>query len=386
MNENKENNLHEELEPHEADTVTSENTELKEDTESGSAVEEDTSKPKSKKKLIGIVIAIIAVIVLAGVGVAYAVGTQPQEETTEAVEVVTEEEPEASVELSVNVTCEGWNEDTSTPIVIAVYEGDVKDTLLSTDENIEVPDPILTTDVEANKDVLIEEITEAGTYTVSIVGSPLLEDGTIFEVPEPMVVTFDEETTTETISMTLTKKAAEDVTEADIAAATAAATTAGADTTKVQNASDATRSSASTAQGGTISQGQTTVQSKPASSTNSGSSTSTSSSSSTNTTNNSSGSSTTQTSQPTHVHNWVYHDAVYKTVHHDAVTTQKSYVVCNVCGAKNIDRNHEYQHAINGGVGGTHVVEESVVVTPAYDEQVLVTAAYYSCSGCGATK
>jgi hypothetical protein len=385
MNENKENNLHEELEPHEADTVTSENTELKEDTESGSAVEEDTSKPKSKKKIIGIVVAIIAVIVLAGVGVAYAVGTQPQDEVAEEVEVV-DEEPEASAELSVNITCEGWNADTSTPIVIAVYEGDVKDTLLSTEENIEVPDPILTTDVEANKDVLIEEITESGTYTVSIVGSPLLEDGTIFEVPEPQVVEISADEPL-TVSLVLTAKAAEDVTEADIAAATAAATTAGVDTTKVQNASNATRSSASTAQGGTISQGQTTAQSKPASSNSSGATSNSSgstgtstpssnsgttsnnnngSNSSTNTTNNSSGSSTTQTSQPTHVHNWVYHEAV---------TSQKTIVVCNVCGARDIDKAHCEQHALNGDPSGNHNEIVSTVVTPAY----------YSCS-CGATK
>lgn len=319
-----------------------------------------------------IIIAVVAIALIAG-GVAYALmGQQPQEETPKATEIVKVEKVEQEG-VSVNVACEGWNKDTSTPIVLAIYEGDVKDALLSTDGNVEIPTPINELSLNAGEDTKLEDIVEAGTYTLSIVGSPVLEDGTIFEVPDPQVINYDGENG-QIVKFELVKKDASEVTEADIAAAAAAASAVGADTTKVNNATNNTRNNASSAQGGTIQQGQTNNQSKPSGGNSGG---------------------TTEPSQPSHTHTWVAqtttvtHPAEYKTVHHDAVTQEV--VVCLDCGAQNPSRDHFYQHVISGGNGASTV--KTVTVQAAYDEQVLVKDSWtetittgYKCSGCGATK
>lgn len=105
-------------------------------------------------------------------------------------------------------------------------------------------------------------------------------------------------------------------------------------------------------------------------------------------------------SKPSHQHAWVHHDAVYKTVHHDAVYNNVWHppvtvdvTICNACGAENPGRDHMYQHAINGDKGGTHVItkvvkdgyNEQVLVSAAWDEKVLVSNAYDECS-CGARR
>ena len=85
--------------------------------------------------------------------------------------------------IHAKVNCDGWNQDTSTPIVLSIYQGDVKDTLTSTDENVTAPDPMAEKQVVAGEDTEITEITEKGTYTLAIVGSPMLDDGTLFNLP-----------------------------------------------------------------------------------------------------------------------------------------------------------------------------------------------------------
>lgn len=319
------------------------------------------------KVIIGVV---ILVIIIGAVGAYLYISSQNDGGNSATVETVEQEG------VSVNVACEGWNKDTSTPIVLAIYEGDVKDTLLSTDENVEVPDPINEISLKAGEDTKLEDITEAGTYTLSIVGSPVLEDGTIFEVPDPQVIEYDGEKG-QIVKFELIKKDASQVTEADIAAATAAATAVGADTGKVTNATNNTRNNASSAQGGSIQQGQTSNQSKP-----------------------SGGSSSGGSSQPSHTHNWVAqtttvtHPAEYKTVHHNAVT--ESCYVCNGCGAKFYDGGSLDAHLESGFVNHTDCTSYSTrqeTIQAAYDEQVLVKNAWtetvttgYKCSGCGATK
>lgn len=110
------------------------------------------------------------------------------------------------------------------------------------------------------------------------------------------------------------------------------------------------------------------------------------------------GGSSTQTQQPTHTHNWVpvtttvHHDAQYKTVHHDAVTQERS--ICNSCGA-DITGNesaHMKEYALKGDMSHSYSIVP-VTVQAAYDEQVLVSGAWdetvttgYRCSTCGATK
>lgn len=342
---------------------------------------------KSKKKIvIGIAIAIIILAVIAGVAAYALMGQQPQqEEAPKATDIVKVETVEQEG-VSVNVACEGWNKDTSTPIVLAIYEGDVKDTLLSTDENVEVPDPINEISLNAGEDTKLEDIVDAGTYTLSIVGSPVLEDGTIFEVPDPQVVEYDGEKG-QIVKFELVKKDASEVTEADIAAATAAANAVGADTSKVTNATNNTRNNASSAQGGSIQQGQSNNQSKPSggstSSGNTGGSASggTTSGGSTGSGSTSGGNTSggsTEPSKPTHTHTWVPQYTTEQVPIYDTVTV----VVCDTCGARNVDMNHMYQHAINGENDATHNEYEQVIV--GYDKEQVLTG--YKCSGCGATK
>lgn len=299
-------------------------------------------------------------------------------------------------QVQVTVDCPGWNADTSTPIVLSIYEGDVKDRLTSTEEDAEAPEPLATVEMKSGEATDIEAIEEAGTYTLAVVGSPVLEDGTIFDLPEPQVVEYDGKTG-QKLSFTLTAKAAEDVTEADIAAATEAATIAGVDSGKVTANTNNTRSSASSAQGGTIEKGQTTAQSKPSggNSTPSNSGSANSGNSGSNGGSSNSGNSGSNGSSQSHTHSWVaqtktvHHDAVYKTVHHDAVYKYQD--VCVTCGAINPDLAHSKNHALNGE--SDQVREQRVCVQEAYDEKVLVSNAYdetvttgYKCSGCGATK
>lgn len=326
----------------------------------------DPFRPTGKRNaLIAAGCVAAAAIIIAGGAFAYSSTHQPepkQESKPAAAEVKQAEDPT----IHAKVNCDGWNQDTSTPIVLSIYQGDVKDTLTSTDENVTAPDPMAEKQVVAGEDTEITEITEKGTYTLAIVGSPMLDDGTIFDLPEPQVIEYDGEHGA-SIEMTLTPKAAENVTEADIAAAQAAAVAAGTDAGKASNAANAANSKASSAQGGNVAAGNT--------GSNQGGST------------------------QSHQHNWVaktlHHDAVYENqttyVHHDAVT--KDVMVCNDCGAEGIDRAHLKQETMNGGSGGYHVIKKTI--TAAYDEpvtkSVLVSAAYdetvgYYCPICGATK
>ena len=120
-------------------------------------------------KNIKYIIAAVVALLLVGGGIAYAVVSQQPAKSGELVKVSPVVQTIEENGVLVNVQCEGWNADTSTPIVIAVYEGDVKDTLLSTDENVEVPDPINEISLKAGEDTKLEDITETGTYTLSIV-------------------------------------------------------------------------------------------------------------------------------------------------------------------------------------------------------------------------
>ena len=317
----------------------------------------DPFRPTGKRNaLIAVGCAAAAALIIAGSAFAYSSTHQPepkQESESAAAEVKQVEDPT----IHAKVNCDGWNQDTSTPIVLSIYQGDVKDTLTSTDENVTAPEPMAEKQVVAGEDTEITEITEKGTYTLAIVGSPMLDDGTLFNLPEPQVVEYDGEHGA-SIEMTLTPKAAENVTEADIAAAQATAVAAGTDVGKASNAANAANSKASSAQGGST--------------------------------------------QP-HQHNWVaktvHHDAVYENqttyIHHDAVYENQTVSVCVTCGAENPSLQHSKNHALNGQSDQVVEKQKRVKVKDAYDEpvtkSVLVSAAYdetvgYYCSTCGATK
>lgn len=330
----------------------------------------DPFRPTGKRNaLIAAGCVAAAAIIIAGSAFIYTSthqpAAQPKQESKPAVaEVKQVEDPT----IHAKVNCEGWDEETSTPIVLSIYEGDVKDTLTSTDENVTAPDPMAEKQVKAGVDTEITEITEKGTYTLAIVGSPVLEDGTIFNLPEPQVVEYDGEKGT-SIELTLNAKPAEEVTEADIVAAQATATAVGADSTKVTNNIAVTTNNANNAQGGQMQQGHQH-----------------------------SWTPVTQTVHHDAQYKTVHHEAQYKTVHHDAVT--KKVLICKDCGAEITDRSHSIEEARKGNSGSSYTAtktvqaayDEKVLVSAAYDEQVLVSAAYdetvttgYKCS-CGATK
>ena len=360
----------------------------------------DPFRPTGKRNaLIAAGCVVATAVIIAGGAFAYSQLTKPAEPSHTTPSTATVQQKEDG-KVSVKVNCDGWNADTSTPIVVSVYSGDVKDTLTSTDENTVAPDPLFTKEVEAGVETDLDDIKDNGTYTIAVTGSPILDDGTIFDLPEPQVVDFDTAKGA-SVEITLIAKAADQVTEADIAAAQAAAVASGADAEKVSaKASNATNKAAS-AQGGTVASGTANAATKsnanktgttiPSSNNNQGSNT---------------GSSTGNTTQ-THQHNWVpqtttaHHDAVYKTetsyIHHDAVYETRTVSVCVTCGAENPSLQHSKNHALNGQSDQVREVEKKVLVKNAYDEpvtkQVLVSAAYdetvttgYKCSDCGATK
>lgn len=331
----------------------------------------DPFRPTGKRNaLIAAGCVAAAAIIIAG-AFAYCQLTKPAEPTHTAPSTATVQQKEDG-KVSVKVNCDGWNADTSTPIVVSVYSGDVKDTLTSTDENTVAPDPLFTKDVEAGVETDLDDIKDNGTYTIAVTGSPILDDGTIFDLPEPQVVDFDTAKGA-SVEITLIAKAADQVTEADIAAAQAAAVASGADAEKVSAKASNATSKAASAQGGTVA----------------------------------SGTANTTPSTPAHQHNWVpqtttvHHDAVYKTetsyVHHDAVYETRTVSVCVTCGAENPSLQHSKNHAMNGQSDQVREVEKKVLVKNAYDEpvtkQILVSNAYdetvttgYKCSTCEATK
>lgn len=360
----------------------------------------DPFRPTGKRNaLIAAGCVVAAAVIIAGGAFAYSQLTKPAEPSHTTPSTATVQQKEDG-KVSVKVNCDGWNADTSTPIVVSVYSGDVKDTLTSTDENTVAPDPLFTKEVEAGVETDLDDIKDNGTYTIAMTGSPILDDGTIFDLPEPQVVDFDTAKGA-SVEITLIAKAADQVTEADIAAAQAAAVASGADAEKVSAKASNATSKAATAQGGTVASGTANAATKsnanktgttiPSSNNNQGSNT---------------GSSTGNTTQ-THQHNWVpqtttaHHDAVYKTetsyIHHDAVYETRTVSVCVTCGAENPSLQHSKNHALNGQSDQVREVEKKVLVKNAYDEpvtkQVLVSAAYdetvttgYKCSDCGATK
>lgn len=366
----------------------------------------DPFRPTGKRNaLIAAGCVVAAAAIIAGGAFAYSQLTKPAEPSHTTPSTATVQQKEDG-KVSVKVNCDGWNADTSTPIVVSVYSGDVKDTLTSTDENTVAPDPLFTKEVEAGVETDLDDIKDNGTYTIAVTGSPILDDGTIFDLPEPQVVDFDTAKGA-SVEITLIAKAADQVTEADIAAAQAAAVASGADAEKVSaKASNATNKAAS-AQGGTVASGTANAATKSNANKTGTTIPSGNNNQQGNNQGSNTGSSTGNTTQ-THQHNWVpqtttaHHDAVYKTetsyIHHDAVIQDVYVCACgNEFDTSSALSAHQKQYRLQGISGhGSSSVKEKVIKN-AYDEpvtkQVLVSAAYdetvttgYKCSDCGATK
>lgn len=335
------------------------------------------------------------------------------------------DDEEQDMALILEVKADGWDADTSTP-VIAHIEG--------ADGEVD-----FYTAIDANKQVTVK-VGESGTYTVTFI-SPVNADGSIYKVPSKKVTAGKADKTVAT-GVTFDKVDADKVTKdnlTDIAKDVAEAVKKGdstltgdkgaevvkkfednikknpnADTDAVEKetekAEETAKEDKSDAKTPETSDSKKDDGKATGSSDNSGNKSNSGS-------NTNSGSSSKKDDTPAHQHNWVaqtktvHHDAQYKTVHHDAVTHQvwhdpvtEEHYICNQCGADITSDpwGHINNSLMNGGnCGSYHSIyvtvkqgySETVTDEAAWDEQVLVSKAWdetvttgYKCSSCGATK
>lgn len=420
---------------------------------SDSAEEENAKKPLvifgrefSRKQVCVAGAGILCAALLIGGG-AYAISHAgwTGDSNAPAVSQSKDEEKQDMV-LTLEVKAEGWDADTSTP-VIAHIEG--------ADGEVD-----FYTAIDANKQVTVK-VGKSGTYTVTFI-SPVNADGSIYKVPSKRITAGKTDKTAAT-GVTFDKVDADKVTKdelTDIAKDVAEAVKKGdstltgdkgaevvkkfednikknpnADTDAVEKetgkAEETAKEDKSDAKTPETSGGKKDDGKATGGSDNSGNKSNSSSkkdegksdskpnggNSSNSGSNTNSGSSSKKDDTPTHQHNWVaqtktvHHDAQYKTVHHDAVTHQvwhdpvtEEHYICNQCGADITSDpwGHINNSLMNGGNCGsyhsTYVTVkqgyyETVTDEAAWDEQVQVSAAWdetvttgYKCSSCGATK
>lgn len=320
----------------------------------------DPFRPTGKRNaLIAAGCAVAAAAIIAGGAFAYSQLTKPAEPSHTTPSTATVQQKEDG-KVSVKVNCDGWNADTSTPIVVSVYSGDVKDTLTSTDENTVAPDPLFTKEVEAGVETDLDDIKDNGTYTIAVTGSPILDDGTIFDLPEPQVVDFDTAKGA-SVEITLIAKAADQVTEADIAAAQAAAVASGADAEKVSAKASNATSKAASAQGGTVASGTANAATKSNANKTGTTIPSGNNNQQGNNQGSNTGSSTGNTTQ-THQHSYTIPVTKTETVNHPAETvyhpaqyetTTVAYYICS-CGAEFTSPSALSSHKESYGPGTGH--------------------------------
>lgn len=341
------------------------------------------------------------------------------------------DDEEQDMVLSLEVKADGWDTETSTPVIAHIEDEDGKVDFY--------------TAIAANKQVTVK-VGESGTYTVTFI-SPVNADGSIYKVPSKKVTAGKADKTVAT-GVTFDKVDADKVTKDDLTAIAkdvAAAVKKGDSTltgdkgaevvkkfednikknpnadadavekesekaqetakedksdAKKPDTSDNKKNDSDSSNGSKNDSGNGGSGSK--SDGNSGNSGSSSNS----------GGSSKKDETPAHQHNWVaqtktvHHDAQYKTVHHDAVTHQvwhdavtEEHYICNQCGADITSDPWGHLDAYDhGGYHSSYVTVkqgyyETVTDKAAYDEQVQVSAAWdetvttgYKCSSCGATK
>lgn len=370
----------------------------------------------AKKKAIaaGLGIVCAAALVIGGV---CAVSARPQAQEPEKQEQVKAESDDKaeSYVLQVGVKAEGWDAETSSPVIAHI---------VSETEGIDYYHAY-----SANEDVALD-VPAKGGYEVSFI-TPVNADGSVYDVPDAQTVQAIEKGSDGSLPFEFALVKADAVSKEDITGISADVADAvkggdetltggngakvaelvgknlkanpNADTDAVdeqtEGAAESAQSGDSTAKGSGngVSTGS---DAKPSGNGGNGSSSGS---------NGSDGGSK-------HSHNWVaqtktvhhdaqyktvHHDAQYQTVHHDAVMQERS--ICNQCGA-DVTGNaaaHFKQSLLNGGNCGScrsewvtvqDAYDEQVLVKAAYDEQVLVSGAWdetvttgYACS-CGATK
>lgn len=341
------------------------------------------------------------------------------------------DDEEQDMALILEVKADGWDADTSTPVIAHIEDADGKVDFY--------------TAIAANKQVTVK-VGESGTYTVTFI-PPVNADGSTYKAASSKVKAEKDDKKTNGTVITLEKVDADKVTKDDLTAIakdvaeavkkgdstltgergvkvvnifqTNISSNPNADTDAVEKetgkAEETAKEDKSDAKTPETSNGRRDdgkTDSKPSGGNSNSNSNSNNSSSGSN-----SGGSSKKDDTPAHQHNWVaqtktvHHDAQYKIVHHDAVTHQvwhdpvtEEHYICNQCGADITSDpwGHIDSSLMNGGnCGSYHSIyvtvkqghSETVTDKAAYDEQVQVSAAWdetvttgYKCSGCGATK
>ena len=411
---------------------------------SDSAEEENAKKPImlfgrefSRKQVCAAGAGILCAALLIGGG-AYAISHASWTGDSNAPAVSqSKDDEEQDMVLTLEVKADGWDADTSTPVIAHIEGADGKVDFY--------------TAIAANKQVTVE-VGESGTYTVTLI-PPVNADGSTYKAASSKVKAGKDDKKTNGTVITLEKVDADKVTKDDLTAIAkdvAAAVKKGdstltgdkgaevakkfednikknpnADADAVEKESEKAQETAkedkSDAKTPETSDNKKNDSGSKNDSGNNGSGNKSDSKPSEGSGNSGSGSisggSSKKDDTTAHQHKWVaqtktvHHDAQYKTVHHDAVTHQvwhdavtEEHYICNQCGADITSDpwGHINNSLMNGGNCGsyhsTYVTVkqgyyETVTDQAAYDEQVQVRDAWdetvntgYKCSSCGATK
>lgn len=411
---------------------------------SDSAEEENAKKPLvlfgrefSRKQVCAAGVGILCAALLIGGG-AYAVSHAGWTGKANVPAVSqSKDDEEQDMVLSLEVKADGWDADTSTPVIAHIEDADGEVDFY--------------TAIAANKQVTVR-VGKSGAYTVTFI-SPVNADGSIYKVSSKKVTAGKADKKTASTDVTFNKVDADKVTKDDLTAIAKDVAEAvkkgdstltggkGAEVVKkfednikknpyadadavekeTEKAQEAAKEDTSDAKTPETSDSKKNDSGSKNDSGNNGSGNKSDSKPSGGSGNSGSGSNSGGSSKkddtPAHQHNWVaqtktvHHDAQYKTVHHDAVTHQvwhdpvtEEHYICNQCGADITSDpwGHINNSLMNGGNCGsyhsTYVTVkqgyyETVTDQAAWNEQVQVSGAWdetvtigYKCSSCGATK
>ena len=419
--------------------VVTEIPKVTDDMVSGDAVEKEEGKPFmlfgrefSLKQVCAAGAGILCAALLIGGG-AYAIShaSWTGDSNAPAVSQSKDDEKQDMV-LTLEVKAEGWDADTSTPVIAHIEDANGKVDFY--------------TAIAANKQVTVK-VGKSGTYTVTLI-PPVNADGSTYKAASSKVKAGKDNKKTNGTVITLEKVDAGKVTKDDLTAIAkdvAAAVKKGdstltgdkgaavakkfednikknpnADADAVEKESEKAQETAkedkSDAKTPETSDNKKNDSGSKNDSGNNGSGNKSDSKPSEGSGNSGSGSisggSSKKDDTTAHQHKWVaqtktvHHDAQYKTVHHDAVTHQvwhdavtEEHYICNQCGADITSDPWGHLDAYDhGGYHSSYVTVkqgyyETVTDKAAYDEQVQVSAARdetvttgYKCSSCGATK
>lgn len=410
-----------------------------------STEEENAKKPLmlfgrefSRKQVCAAGAGILCAVLLIGGG-AYAISHTSWTGDSNAPAVSqSKDDEEQDMVLTLEVKADGWDADTSTPVIAHIEDADGKVDFY--------------TAIAANKQVTVK-VGKSGTYTVTLI-PPVNADGSTYKAASSKVKAGKDDKKTNGTVITLEKVDADKVTKDDLTAIAkdiaeavkkgdstltgdkgaevvkmfqvnintnpnADADAVKKETEKAQETAKEDKSDAKVPEtsddkadngnSGSGSKGDSSSKkddgksdSKPSGNSSSGSN---------------SGSTTKKDDTPAHVHKYdiyhpavthtekVYHPAVThtETVHHPAVTHTESRSICNGCGADitGNERSHAKAAMLAGNTacGSFHSEPRTVTDSAAYDETVTITdsaeweetvtitdsAAYYTCS-CGARK